>query len=260
MFGVGWGVAQVLFGISVDRLGLGLAYAVIVGLGALLGTLVPLFVQHRAQVSNAQLWYILPGVVVMVTGIALCARGGQLRESRDSSRDKSHHLRGYYVALSIAVLCGLMAPMLNYALAFGHSIARQAVITGNPQVQASYAVWPIALAGGFTPNIAYSLFLLQRNKSWSHFRSAFPDFFLASSMGVLWMGAFALYGMSVAYLGTLGTSIGWGLFQIFMIVTATLSGVVTGEWKHSSRQAGRLLTLGLSCLAVATAFLAAGNR
>src|SRR5206468_10170383 len=41
--GMGWGVAQILFGISVQRLGLALAYAVIVGLGAVLGTLVPFF-------------------------------------------------------------------------------------------------------------------------------------------------------------------------------------------------------------------------
>src|SRR5712675_1752688 len=47
LFGAGWGIAQVLFGISVIRLGLGLAYAIIVGLGALLGTLVPLFVQQH---------------------------------------------------------------------------------------------------------------------------------------------------------------------------------------------------------------------
>lgn len=36
-FGAGWGVAQVLFGISVRKLGLGIAYAIIVGLGAVLG-------------------------------------------------------------------------------------------------------------------------------------------------------------------------------------------------------------------------------
>src|SRR5260370_13832798 len=56
-------------------------------------------------------------------------------------------------------------------------------------------------------------------------------------MGVLWMGAFALYGMSASYLGAFGTSIGWGLFQIFMIMTATLSGVLTGEWRRAPRRA-----------------------
>jgi hypothetical protein len=44
---MGWGVAQNLFGISV-RLGLALAYAVIVGLGAVLGTLVLFFVLSNA--------------------------------------------------------------------------------------------------------------------------------------------------------------------------------------------------------------------
>src|SRR5260370_34199692 len=80
LFGVGWGIAQVLFGISVLRLGLGLAYAIIVGLGALLGTLVPLFVQHRSQVGETAWIEILTGVAVMIAGIALSTRGGQIRE------------------------------------------------------------------------------------------------------------------------------------------------------------------------------------
>ncbi len=74
------------------------------------------------------------------------------------------------------------------------------------------------------------------------------------------MGAFALYGMSAAYLGSLGTSIGWGLFQIFMIMTATLSGVLTGEWRGAPRVARLLVVLGLACLTGATALLAMGNR
>src|ERR1700730_11245239 len=62
LFGAGWGVAQVLFGLSVQRLGLGLAYAIIVGLGALLGTLVPLFAQHRSQVDGTALLEIFCGI------------------------------------------------------------------------------------------------------------------------------------------------------------------------------------------------------
>src|SRR3984957_2855694 len=83
LFGMGWGIAQVLFGISVVRLGLGLAYAIIVGLGALLGTLVPLFVQHRSQVGGPEILEILLGVAVMILGIGLSTWGGQIRESRE---------------------------------------------------------------------------------------------------------------------------------------------------------------------------------
>src|ERR1700759_448042 len=82
--GIGWGIAQVLFGISVQRLGLGPAYAIIVGLGALLGTLVPLFLQHRSQVSAHALIEILLGVAVMILGIGLSTWGGQVREQERS--------------------------------------------------------------------------------------------------------------------------------------------------------------------------------
>src|ERR1700739_4479088 len=83
LFGVGWGIAQVLFGISVHRLGLGLAYAIIVGLGALLGTLVPLFVQHRSQVGGREIVEILSGVAMMLIGIGVSTWGGQIREKRE---------------------------------------------------------------------------------------------------------------------------------------------------------------------------------
>jgi len=153
-----------------------------------------------------------------------------------------------------------MAPMLNYSFAFGQDIAKEAVRMGTPEVRAGYAVWPIGLAGGFVPNIAYSLYLLFKNRSWGAFRPTGPDIAWSSLMGVLWMGAFSLYGMAAIYLGSFGTSIGWGLLQIFMILTATLSGVLTGEWKQAPSSAKRLLGLGLSCLTGATVLLALGNR
>jgi L-rhamnose-H+ transport protein len=260
LFGIGWGIAQVLFGISVLRLGLGLAYAIIVGLGALLGTLVPLFVQHRSQVGETALIEILAGVAVMIAGIALSTRGGQIRERHtktDSSTPPSHKYLG---AVLLAILCGVMAPMLNFSFAFGQDIAHQAVVLGNTELHAAYAVWPVGLAGGLLPNIAYSLYLLQKNRTWARFTLDSPDIFRAILMGALWMGAFALYGMSSGYLGALGTSIGWGLFQIFMIMTATLSGVVTGEWTRAPASSKLLLTSGFVCLAIATTLLATGNR
>jgi L-rhamnose-H+ transport protein len=259
-FGAGWGLAQVLFGISVARLGLGVAYSIIVGLGAVLGTLVPLFVEQRKSVSISTLSYLLAGVSLMVLGIALTAWGGHLRE-KDACGDGPLVQRQRYLAsVLLAVLCGILAPMLNYAFAFGQEIARQAVAVGNSPVRSAYAVWPIALAGGFVPNLAYSVYQLAQNRSVSAFRKPFPDVFLASTMAALWMGAFALYGMSAVFLGPLGTSVGWGLFQIFMITTAIGSGVLTGEWKASSNGARAYLGFGLGALILATLLFIVGNR
>jgi L-rhamnose-H+ transport protein len=258
LFGAGWGIAQVLFGISIARLGLGLAYAIVVGLGALLGTLVPLFVQQHELAKGRPLIFVLSGVALMVVGIAFSTWGGQVRE-RGKGGTASAQGQKYFAAVLLALLCGIMAPMLNYSFAFGQDIAREAVRHGVSEVRAGYAVWPIGLAGGFVPNIAYSLYLLRKNRGWRAFHPAFPDAFQPALMGVLWMGAFALYGMAANYLGSFGTSIGWGLLQIFMIMTATLSGVLTGEWKQAPASAKRLLGLGLSCLIGATVLLTLGN-
>src|ERR1700730_11216049 len=78
--GAGWGIAQILFGVSVKRLGLGIAYAIIVGLGAVLGTLVPLFLQQRAFAREHALELIVSGVVVMSIGILLTTWSGQIKE------------------------------------------------------------------------------------------------------------------------------------------------------------------------------------
>ena len=253
LFGTGWGIAQVLFGISIQRLGLALAYAIVVGLGTLLGTLVPLFVQHRAQVDRTLLIPILTGIVIMLIGIAFSAWAGQIREHRQERGRRTSPVGRYRAAVFVAVLCGILAPMLNYSFAFGQDIAVAAVRFGNPEVRAAYAVWPIGLVGGLLPNIGYSIYLLRRNRTGALFQSKCPDMFWAILMATLWMGAFALYGMSATYLGRFGTSIGWGLFQIFMIMTATLAGVFTGEWKHAPRFARTLLGLSITCLGCATA-------
>jgi L-rhamnose-H+ transport protein len=256
LFGAGWGIAQV----SIQRLGIALAYPIVVGLGTLLGTLVPLFVQHPSQVGPAILIQVLAGIVVMLIGIGLSTWAGQIREYRQEADAIAPPLGRYRVAVFVAILCGILAPMLNYSFAFGQDIAVAAVHLGNTEVHAAYAVWPIGLAGGLLPNVGYSIYLLRRNRTGALFQFVCPDMFWAILMAILWMGAFALYGMSATYLGRFGTSIGWGLFQIFMIMTATLSGLFSGEWRHASRSARTLLALSIIFLGGATALFACANR
>jgi len=81
----------------------------------------------------------------------------------------------YGAAVILAVICGLLAPMLNYSFAFGQDVARAAVQAGNSDARAAYAVWPIGLAGGLLPNVGYSIFPLRRNRTGKLFQSFFPD-------------------------------------------------------------------------------------
>ena len=259
LFGAGWGIAQVLFGISIARLGLALGYAIIIGLGALGGTLVPLFIQNREVVGTSKGMAVLAGVAVMLVGIAISAVAGRDRERLQKSGSAAAS-GSYAVALSLAVLCGVMAPMINYSFAFGNHIAERAVQLGTSATDAGYAVWPLTLTGGLVPNLLYSLYLLRRNKTWSRFSAGRSDVWLAVLMGVLWMGAVSIYGVASVYLGTLGTSAGWALFQIFMIMTANVSGMITGEWRGVPRRTVSVFWGGQALLAVATVLIALGNR
>jgi L-rhamnose-H+ transport protein len=165
----------------------------------------------------------------------------------------------YRKALLIAIVSGLLSGLLNFALAFGDGITRHVTAMGVSEINAPYAVWPVALAGGLLPNLWYSIHLLNRNASWALFRRSWPDAAWAALMGVLWMGAVAVYGVATRYLGDLGTSAGWALYEIFMILTANVSGLLAGEWKGAGRRSMRALGAGLLFLVVATFFLARSN-
>ena len=255
--GAGWGVAQVLFGLSITRLGVALGYAVIIGLGSLGGTLVPLFFKNRSVLGTSKGVLIMAGLAVMVVGIVVSAHAGLQREQGQ----KAEPGKGYAAALVLAIVCGILAPMINYSFAFGQDIAGRAVQLGVSPASAGYAVWPVTLTGALIPNLAYTMYLLTKNKTWSAFRGPWlPDVGFASLMATLWMGGMGVYGVATVYLGALGTSVGYGLFQIFMIMTANGGGLVTGEWTGAPKTARRTLYGGLGLLSVATTMLAAGNR
>ncbi len=204
---------------------------------------------------------ILLGLVIMLIGIGSASWAGSLREKHTGAKAiVPGRSANYGASVLLAVVCGLMAPMLNYSLAFGQSIADEAVRQGASVASASYAVWPVGLAGGLIPNVAYSIYLLGRNHTWGNFRHLRPGVYWAVLMGGLWMGAVATYGVSVTYLGALGTSIGWALFQIFMIMAANASGVMTGEWKGTQQRERNLLWASLLLLALATVTIARANR
>ena len=260
LFGAGWGVAQVLFGLAVIRAGMALSFAITIGLSAALGSLVPILLRHPQALVTGRGLVLLLGQVLMVTGVVVCYWAGRRREREQKAEAATTTARSYVVGASLAALAGLLAPMLNYALAFGDNLILEALRQNTLRADAPYAVWPIALAGGAVPNILYPLWLLQRNKTWANFRPVWPEITLGMIMGVLWMGSVAIYGMATTLLGVLGASIGWSIYQICIIVMANVSGWIAGEWKGVSQGSKLILWSGLLLLAFATVAITYGNH
>jgi len=265
LLGAGWGISQVLLGVSVARVGMALTFAIVIGLSACLGTLIPLLALHRDVFFSVKGMTVLVGMMIMLAGIYLCAKAGREREQIQPSEvsaasqkkgDNSH----FGMAIMITIAAGVLTPMLNFALAFGEPILKRAVERGGASpANATYAVWVIALLGGLPVNLLYCVYLLNRNKTWPAFLSPSYDWVGAVLMGLMWMGSIALYGVATTYLGPSGAAIGWGLFSIFVILAANTSGLVMGEWKGVGFRSLRNLGFGLALLAVASTVIAWGN-
>jgi L-rhamnose-H+ transport protein len=255
LFGFGWGIAQVLFGVSVVRLGMALAFTIVVGLGTVFGTLIPLVVLHKSELASGNSRILIAGCGLMIFGVALSGYAGKLREQprRETSQ-------GYFSGLGIAVLSGVLSSMLNLSLAFGSPIAQVAVRHGAQTTMAVFAVWPVALASGLIPNLAYAGYLLFKNRSWKVLPHSSHDAFLSLLMGLLWIGAVLIYGLSTRYLGRLGDSAGWAIYQIVMVLTANAAGIVAGEWKSASRRSHVVLASGVLILVLATVTTAVSTR
>ncbi|WP_263357953.1 L-rhamnose/proton symporter RhaT [Acidicapsa ligni] len=256
LLGFGWGIAQVLFGLAVVRLGMSLAFTIIIGLGTVFGTLIPLITLHRAELYSRNSAILFAGCGLTIVGVALSGFAGKLRERRvvdDGAGQRS--VRGadgvYLIGLGIAVLSGVLSSMLNLSLTFGEPIAQAAIHVGAEASKAAFAVWPVALAGGLIPNLGYAAWLLWKNRNWRLLTTGWGDAFLSLSMGLLWFGAVAVYGVSVRYLGRLGDSAGWAIYEITIMLTANVAGLMTGEWKRASRLSIGVLSSGVFILIIA---------
>lgn len=261
-----WGIASMLAGLCVSRIGLSLSYALVIGVGASAGLLVPISYFSPQTFRTPAGYLILLGVAVMIGGLALVTRAGQQRERSSqgqlatATNSASYHRDRYFLWVVMATVAGVLSAGLNFSFAFGQEVARAAQAAGASGTSATYAVWSLAMMGGMVPNLGYPIILCARNNSWRLFASSpKTDIPLGVLMGVLFMGSTAVYGAGALRLGVLGASVGWGIMQIMQIVVGNLFGFLTGEWKAAHSGSVRLVLAGLGVLVIASMLIAFGN-
>lgn len=125
---------------------------------------------------------------------------------------------------------------------------------------APFAVWPIALLGGSVVNLAYSVYLLTKKKTWGNFGGFSLKEIRNPVLGAfLWMAGIAIYSSGTTFLGSLGVSIGFAVYMITMIFNSQLAAVVSGEWHLMKPRTYRLFALGISLLVVAVLTMGASK-
>jgi L-rhamnose-H+ transport protein len=259
VFGLLWGVGATLFGLGISRVGMALGFALILGITASFGSLLPLAILHPDQLVAKRGLALIVGTAVMAVGLVFLALAGRVREN-DLGTGAS--LRsGFTAGLVICIFSGIFSSMMNFSFVFGDELRLRALEAGASSAMAANPIWALTVTGGFVANFLYCASLLNKNRTWAVFRQGSPSTYwlLGVSMGLLWFGGIVLYGMGAASLGVLGGIVGWPIFMTVDIIAALFWGAVSGEWKGASRRALIYNWTGVGLLVVAIAVISAGN-
>ena len=152
----------------------------------------------------------------------------------------------FLAGLIICILYGFLSPLFNIAFAYGSEIQTQAIKYGANPTSAGNAVWLLVANAGFFPSLIYSLYLLNKNRTWNRFRSGTSKYWmLTPGMGLMWISGAVLYGIGANAMGSLGPVIGWPVFLSTTVLVAALWGFFTGEWKGIHGGPLHLQTAGL---------------
>jgi L-rhamnose-H+ transport protein len=259
LFGLLWGVGATLFGLGISRVGMALGFALILGITASFGSLLPLAILHPEQLGAKRGLALIAGTAVMVLGLVLLALAGRTREHDlgVSSGVRS----GFTIGLVICILSGIFSSMMNFSFVFGDELRLRALQSGASNAMAANPIWALTVTGGFVANFLYCVYLLNKNHTWSVFGEGNPSVSwpLGIAMGLLWFGGTVIYGAGAASLGSLGAIVGWPIFMTIDIIAALFWGAISGEWKGASRRAMVYNWMGVAVLLVAIALISAGN-
>ncbi len=225
-YGALWGSGSVLFGISLLRLGIAAANALVCSVVALAASLGPLLFGY-ARIAPGQAPMLSVGLATLIVGIAMCARSTQLRDGGGAGGQ-----RRWVTGILIAVAAALLSSMLNIGFAAGTPLTAAASARGYSPFVGTLIIWIPVLAGGFVVGLTYTSYLVHRSASWSLFGSAGAgaSWMRAIAMSVLWFGAIAIYGFGAEHVGPSGVVFGPAMTAGGSIVTSNVWGVARGEW------------------------------
>ncbi len=271
-FGILWGVGGLTFGLTMRYLGIALGYAIALGLCAAFGTLVPPLVSGELMDIAGTLSgkVMLLGVLVCLGGIALSGKAGICKEKEltDEQKKETTGEFNFVKGLFVAIFAGVMSAAMAYGFAAGKPIAQTALELNTPPLWQNLPVLIVVLAGGFTTNFAWCLYLILKNKRMVEFGSAkleghksplLSNYLFCALAGFTWYLQFFFYGMGSTKMGAFEFS-SWTLHMAAIIIFSTLWGIFLKEWKGTGRATKTWITLGLIVLILSTVVIGIGNK
>ena len=257
------GASGILFGRALGKVGMTLANSLANGVSQVIGSFVPLAIQHRGVLHSSVGASILAGLGLAVLGVVVCAVAGSQRQGesaymqidyRGRTRISAVALEG--IALSIAA--GLLTPLMNLGIAFADNYMKVARAHGASEAFMTLAFYVPYLGASFVCNAIYCAYLWKKNRTSKQFRAPHGIRYtlMAVAMAGIWMVGMLLYGWAMPWMHTYGPVIGWPIMLASTNLAAAVIEYFYGDWKGRSL---RTLSYGLLALSLSISLLAYSN-
>lgn len=244
LFGIGFGLAQIFFGLGIAAVGIALNFAIAIGISTAFGSIVPFLSQHSEKVFTREGFFFFAGIVLMLAGIVVSAAAGlekerQLRTVIAATAEPTGKRMSFAAGLILCILAGLGSPLNNFGAAFCTPTVQRAVAIGASPTNEYNVVWAPLLTASLIPYLIYCVYLWRKNNSFHLFAASGSgiNWVYGFVMAALWMGSNAIYGIAMSQIGSMGPVVGWPLFMSVIILASSAWGFLTGEWKGAGSKA-----------------------
>lgn len=266
IFGLLWGIGGLTFGLSMRYLGMSLGYAVALGFCATFGTIMPpIYNGTFGQLfSNPSGVVTLTGVPVCLAGIVICCWAGLRKEKELSSEQQKASITEFSLGkgIFVAVFAGIMSACMAFGFAAGKPIAQLAVAKNVAPLFQNSAVLVVILAGGFTTNFLWCVFLNLKNKTNKDYLNKetplVSNYLFSALAGITWYLQFMFYGMGTTKMGKYDFS-SWTIHMAFIIVFSNIWGLHFKEWKGCGARTLKIIIFGIFVVFMSTMIVGVGN-
>lgn len=276
LMGALWGIGGLTFGLSMRYLGMSLGMAIALGYCSAFGTLIPpiyadiMGSRDASQVTFSGLLHsnagivTLVGVLVCLTGIAICGNAGMRKEKELTAAQKKDAIKEFNLGkgLLVATISGILSSCMSFGFAAGKPIAAAAVGNGTDPLWQNNLVLVVVLLGGLTTNLIWCIILNIRNRSYSDYINRetplVRNYLFSALAGITWYLQFFFYGMGTSKMGKYDFS-SWTFHMAFIIIISNLWGLYFKEWKGASKTTMRVILLGIATVVLSTIVVGYGN-
>lgn len=240
--GAMWGLSAIGFSKGIDRIGMSMVYGISMGISTIVGSVTPMVLS--GSVTGSLLYWC--GLGLTLAGVVIVTIAGVRRDGG---------VNGSWVGIGMSIFSGIGSGFMNVGFAKGEGVAKILESYGYSQVAISACQWLPVLVGGCIAGLIFCIGEVSAKGQWHTVtdRGSAPRAAQLLGVSVVWYAALILYGYATMLLGSMGSTIGWILFNALALVISVMWGLRTGEWKGAKKT---LLFVGCGVLVVAWVLIA----